>query len=120
MSINDHMTDGLSLTSLGHPKMEKGKIPEENQVSRTSSSAAQGESFGINHNGSNISLTGPGYLADMFHHYQPVRALRSQRRYLLTKSAVRTKHGEASFSHYAAQLWNERPDSIKYAPTLTN
>ena len=57
--------------------------------------------------------------ADMFHHYRPVRALRSQSRYLLTKSAGRTKHGEAAFSHYAAQLWNERPDSIKYAPTLT-
>lgn len=30
-----------SLTSLGQPKMEKGKIPEENHVSRTSSSVTQ-------------------------------------------------------------------------------
>ena len=43
MSINDQTTDGSSLTALGHPKMEKGKIPEENQVSSTSSSAAQRE-----------------------------------------------------------------------------
>ncbi|KAG5261345.1 hypothetical protein AALO_G00302940 [Alosa alosa] len=39
---------------------------------------------------------------------------------LLVKPTVRTKQGEAAFSCYAAQLWNQLSDDIKKAPTVAS
>ena len=64
-----------------------------------------------------VNGAGPKYLSDMFQQYTPSRPLRSQEKNLLVKPAVRTKHGEAAFSCYAAQLWNQLSDDIKKAPT---
>ena len=49
----------------------------------------------------------------MFQQYIPARNL-------LVMTTVRTKHGEAAFSCYAAQLWNQLPDGIKDAPTVAS
>ena len=40
--------------------------------------------------------------------------------HLLVILTVRTEHGEAAFSCYAAQLWNQLPDDIKGAPTVAS
>ena len=46
--------------------------------------------------------------------------LRLLEKNLLVVPAVRTKHGEAAFSWYAAQLWNQLPDDIKGAPIVVS
>lgn len=46
------------------------------------------------------------------------RTQRSSRMSLLTVPRVRTKHGEAAFSYYAAQKWNKLSGNIRHAPTL--
>ncbi|KAK0136277.1 hypothetical protein N1851_027827 [Merluccius polli] len=56
---------------------------------------------------------GPNYLHDMFK-----RSLRSQHKQLLLKPTIRTKQGEAAFSHYGVHLWNQLPETIKNAPTI--
>ena len=56
--------------------------------------------------------------SDMFQLYTPARSLRSVEKNLLVIPTVKTKHGEASLSCYAAQLWNQLPDDIKGAPTV--
>ena len=37
---------------------------------------------------------------------------------LLVTPAVRSKHGEAAFSWYAAQLWSQLPDNIIGTPSV--
>ena len=56
----------------------------------------------------------------MFQLYTPARPLRSLGKNLLVIPAARTKHGEAAFSCYAAQLWNQHPDDIIGAPTVAS
>ena len=58
--------------------------------------------------------------SDMFQLYTPARSLRSVEKNLLVIPTVKTKHGEASLSCYAAQLWNQLPDDIKGAPTVAS
>jgi hypothetical protein len=67
-----------------------------------------------------VNGAGPKYLSDMLQQYTPSRPLRSQVKNLLVKPTVRTKHGEAAFSCYAAQLWNQLSDDIKKAPTVAS
>ena len=62
---------------------------------------------------------GPNYLHDMFKQYSQIRSLRSQHKQLLLKPTVRTKQGEAAFSHYGVHLWNQLPETIKNSPTVT-
>jgi hypothetical protein len=66
------------------------------------------------------SLTGmgPTYLVDLLQYHTPTRPLRSQDQLFLTKPTVRTKSGEAAFSFYATQLWNQLPISIRTAPSI--
>lgn len=52
------MISWCQLTSFGHPKMEKGKIPEENQVSRTSSSNTHQHRLMISHKKKDSALLG--------------------------------------------------------------
>ena len=59
---------------------------------------------------------GPNYLHDMFKQYSQIRSLRSQHKQLLLKPTVRTKQGEAAFSHYGVHLWNQLPETIKTPP----
>ena len=67
------------------------------------------------------SLTGigPRYLTYMFQRYVPPRSLRSQQKFILEKPTVSTKHGEAALSYYAAHLWNQLPEGIQNAPTVS-
>lgn len=67
-----------------------------------------------------LSGLGPVYLADMLQRYTPSRALRSQDQLLLQQPSVRSKTGEAAFSCYAVKLWNQLPDDIKRAPTVSS
>jgi len=62
---------------------------------------------------------GPKYLYDMFQQYTQPRPLRSQHKQLLLKPTVRTKQGEAAFKYFGVHLWNQLPDNIKNAPTIT-
>ena len=61
---------------------------------------------------------GPVYILDMCQKCTPLRSLRSVEKNLLIRLTVRTKIGEAAFSYYAVQLWNQLPENIKNAPTV--
>jgi len=61
---------------------------------------------------------GPKYICDMFREYKPSRALRSKDSGQLVQSRVQTKHGEATFSCYAANKWNKLPVEIKLSPNV--
>ena len=56
----------------------------------------------------------------MFQQYTPFRSLRLLENNLFVIPTVRTEHGEAAFSCYAAQLWNKHPDDIIGAPTVAS
>ena len=58
-------------------------------------------------------------LSDMFQLYTPARPLRSLEKNVWLIPTLKTKHGEAAFSCYAAQLWNKLPGDIKDAPTVS-
>ena len=53
----------------------------------------------------------------MFQLHTPVGPLRSLEKNLWVIPTVKTQHGEAAFSCYAAHIWNQLPDDIKGAPT---
>ena len=61
---------------------------------------------------------GPKYISDLLSLYIPARPLRSSETCLLNTIRVKTKHGEASFSHSAACIWNKLPEELKQAQTL--
>ena len=54
----------------------------------------------------------------MMQQYEPSRALRSLGTGQLVLPKVKTKHGEAAFSYYAAVKWNQLTESIRKAPTV--
>ncbi|KAL0151164.1 hypothetical protein M9458_053677 [Cirrhinus mrigala] len=62
---------------------------------------------------------GPKYIADMLTEYKPNRPLRSLGSSQLEIPRVHTKQGESAFSYYAARSWNQLPEEIKCAKTLT-
>lgn len=62
---------------------------------------------------------GPSYVSDLLLPYKPPRTLRSSDAGLLTIPRVKTKSGEAAFSHYATHSWNKLPQDIRNAQTLT-
>ena len=59
---------------------------------------------------------GPRYLTDAFQRYIPPK---SQQKFIVDKPMVSTKHGKAALSYYAAHLWNQLPESIQKAPTVS-
>ena len=63
---------------------------------------------------------GPKYISDLLPRYEPPRPLRSSGTGLLSVPRVKTKYGEAAFSHYAPQIWNKLPESCRSAATLTS
>ena len=63
---------------------------------------------------------GPKYISDLLPRYEPPRPLRSSGTGLLSVPRVKTKYGEAAFSHYAPQIWNKLPESCMSAATLTS
>ena len=67
-----------------------------------------------------LNGTGPNDLSDMIQLHTPARPLRSLGKKMLVIPTVRTKHGEATLSFYAAQLWNQLPDDITGAPTVAS
>lgn len=67
-----------------------------------------------------LNGTGPLYILEMCQQYTSLKSLRSQEKKLLVKPSVRTKCGEAAFSYYAVQLWNQLPEEIKNAPTVAS
>uniref|UniRef100_A0A3B1JQH4 Reverse transcriptase domain-containing protein n=1 Tax=Astyanax mexicanus TaxID=7994 RepID=A0A3B1JQH4_ASTMX len=65
-----------------------------------------------------LNGAGPAYLSDVLQQYEPSRTLRSSGTAQLEPPKVKTKHGEAAFSYYAALKWNQLTESIRRAPTL--
>uniref|UniRef100_A0A3B1IP97 Reverse transcriptase domain-containing protein n=1 Tax=Astyanax mexicanus TaxID=7994 RepID=A0A3B1IP97_ASTMX len=65
-----------------------------------------------------VNGAGPAYLSDVLQQYEPSRTLRSSGTAQLELPTVKTKHGEAAFSYYAALKWNQLTESIRRAPTL--
>ena len=61
----------------------------------------------------------PKYITDMLVPYEPARALRSTGTGLLLVLRVRTKHGEAAFQIHAAKIWNNLPENVRQASSLT-
>ena len=59
-------------------------------------------------------------IVDLLSPYEPSGPLRSSSTGLLSVPRVRTKHAEAAFSYYAAQIWNKLPESCRSAPTLAS
>ncbi|KAF7651872.1 hypothetical protein LDENG_00104180 [Lucifuga dentata] len=66
-----------------------------------------------------LNSLGPKYRTEMLWQYEPSRPLSSSGTDLLAVPRVKTKHGEAAFSYYAANTWNKLPDDLRLAPTLT-
>ena len=57
-------------------------------------------------------------MKDMLVEYKPNRALRSTDSGQIVEHRVKTRHGEAAFSRYAAHNWNKLPAELKSAPTV--
>ena len=62
----------------------------------------------------------PSYLKEMIKEYQPTRTLRSASKSLLEVPKARTAYGKKSFSHAAPVLWNNLPQHIKDAPSISS
>uniref|UniRef100_A0A3B1J4V1 Reverse transcriptase domain-containing protein n=1 Tax=Astyanax mexicanus TaxID=7994 RepID=A0A3B1J4V1_ASTMX len=60
----------------------------------------------------------PEYITDLFREYRPTRSLRSMAKGHLVEPRVRSKHGEAAFSYYAAYNWNRLPESLRNTPNV--
>lgn len=60
----------------------------------------------------------PDYISEMFSEYKPKKVLRSMNLQLVEESRVKSKHGEAAFSHHAARKWNRLPVEIQLAPNV--
>lgn len=61
----------------------------------------------------------PSYLSSLLESYKPKRALHSAtKRLLIVPKSSTTTYGDRAFSIAAPKLWNNRPDSIKYAETV--
>jgi len=61
----------------------------------------------------------PSYLSSLLESYKPKRALRSAtKRLLIVPKSSTTTYGDRAFSIAAPKLWNNLPDSIKYAETV--
>ncbi len=58
-------------------------------------------------------------MADMLTEYKPNRPLRSLGSSQLEIPRVHTKQGESAFSYYAARSWNQLPEEIRCAKTLS-
>jgi hypothetical protein len=61
----------------------------------------------------------PVYISDMIEQYQPTRSLRSSQRSLLVVPRVRTAYGKRSFRYASATLWNELPENVKSAQSVS-
>jgi hypothetical protein len=61
----------------------------------------------------------PVYIRDMIKQYQPARSLRSSQRCLLEVPRVRTAYGKRSFRYSAAILWNDLPELVKSAQSVS-
>ncbi len=68
-----------------------------------------------------ISLNGLGlkYIADMLTEYKPNRPLRSLGSSQLEIPRVHIKQGESAFSYFSACSWNQLPEEIRCAKTLS-
>ena len=55
---------------------------------------------------------------DILVEYKPSRALRFTDSDQIVEPRVQTKHGEATFSGYAAQNWKKLAAELKSAPTV--
>ncbi len=62
---------------------------------------------------------GPKYIADMLTEYKPNRPLRSVGSSQLETPRVHTKQRESAFSYFAACSWNQLPEEIRCAETLS-
>lgn len=61
----------------------------------------------------------PSYLSSLLESYKPKCALHSAtKRLLIVPKSSTTTYGDRAFSIAAPKLWNNRPDSIKYAETV--
>lgn len=62
----------------------------------------------------------PSYLSSLLESYKPKRALHSAtKRLLIVPKSSTTTYGDRAFFQFAApKLWNNLPDSIKYAETV--
>ena len=61
----------------------------------------------------------PSYLSSLLESYQPKRALPfATKRLLIVPKSFTTTYGDRAFSIAAPNLWNNPPDSIKYAETV--
>lgn len=67
------------------------------------------------------SLNGsvPNYISGMLVPCKSFRTLRTSATGQLVIPRVRTEHGEAAFQFYAAKTWNNLPDDVRQALTLT-
>jgi len=61
----------------------------------------------------------PKYISDMLVPYEPARTLRSTGTGLMLVPRVRTKHGEAAFQIHTAKIWNNLPEDVRQASSLT-
>ena len=61
----------------------------------------------------------PLYLSSLLESYKSKRALLSAtKRLLIVPKSSTTTYGDRAFSIVASKLWNNLPDSIKYAETV--
>jgi len=67
----------------------------------------------------NIKSTGQlVYLRELLYDYQPVRALRSSSKHLLTVNVAETVLATRGFRHSAVAVWNSLPDSIRKSSNI--
>ena len=66
-----------------------------------------------------LTNSAPKYISDLFRLYTPARTLRcsSDHRIFLVPSFHRKQHGQRTFSHSAARLWNSLPFSLRHSPS---
>ena len=62
----------------------------------------------------------PSYLSDMLTVYQPTRTLRSSNRSLLEVPRARTSYGKRTFRYASAVPWNDLPQHVKTASSVTS
>ena len=68
-----------------------------------------------------LNEAAPAYIRDLLEIYQPPRQLRSSTKYSLRVPRTKTStYGERIFRRSAAVLWNNLPDAIKHASSLTS